>query len=106
MKRLEQVFCDTGRPTYTYVKPTEYLQTKVALRTPGKGVIIEGPSGIGKTTCLQTTLDELDYDRCEILSARKKADCEKIAAIIANSRDAGLVIIDDFHVLSNKNGCR
>lgn len=99
MKKLEEVFCDIGQPTYTYVRPAEYLQTKVALRTSGKGVIIEGPSGIGKTTCLLATLAELKFDDCEVLSARKHDDCEKVAEIVADSRDAGLVIIDDFHVL-------
>lgn len=101
MKNLEEVFCDTGRPTYTYVQPTEYLQTKVALRTPGKGVVIEGPSGIGKTTCLLATLDDLGYNARQLLSARKKEDREKIEKILANSRDAGLVIIDDFHKLED-----
>ncbi len=98
-KPIEDVFRDTGRPTYTYVKPAEYLKTKIALRTPGKGVIIEGPSGIGKTTCLLATLDELELKDRDVFSARKQDDVAKIVRIIANSRDAGLIIIDDFHYL-------
>ena len=32
---LEDVFCDSGVPQYTFVEPAEYIKTKVALRTRG-----------------------------------------------------------------------
>ena len=55
MKRLflEDVYCDSGVPKYTYIEPNEHVKTKVALRAKGRGVIVEGPSGIGKTTCIK-----------------------------------------------------
>ena len=56
---LEDVFCDSGVPQYTFVEPAEYIKTKVALRTRGRGVIVEGPSGIGKTTCIKKALAEI-----------------------------------------------
>ena len=45
--RLEQVFKIGGVPTYTFVEPSEYSRLKVALRTPGRALIVEGPSGTG-----------------------------------------------------------
>lgn len=97
--KLEQVFKLSGVPTYTLVKPIEYDKLLVALRTPGRGVVIEGPSGIGKTSAVTTALVELGVEGNTLrLSARKKDDRSLIAAL-PEIRDAGTVIIDDFHRL-------
>jgi len=48
--RVEDVFKISGVPTHTFVKPSGFNRLQVALRTPGRGVIVEGPSGIGKST--------------------------------------------------------
>ena len=53
---LEDVYKKSGIPTYTFVKPSEYNKILVALRTKGRGIIIEGPSGIGKTTSIQKVI--------------------------------------------------
>jgi hypothetical protein len=47
--RLEDVYKLSGIPTHTFVKPVEYSKLLVSLRTPGRGLVVEGPSGIGKT---------------------------------------------------------
>ena len=96
---LEEVFKLSGVPTYTFVKPQEYERLLVALRTPGRGVVIEGPSGIGKTTAVTKALDEIPggYDALR-LSARRREDRELIAELPAIEK-AGVVIIDDFHRL-------
>lgn len=96
---LEDVFKTSGIPTYTFVKPQEYIRLLVALRTPGRGLIIEGPSGIGKTTCINKAIRELGYSNVCLLSARKKQDLELIYALPTFSKDLGIVIVDDFHVL-------
>ncbi len=96
---LEEVFKLSGIPTYTFVRPLEYEKLVVALRTKGRGVVIEGPSGIGKTTAVTKALAEL-YDATGILklSARKREDRDVIKAL-PEIPDAGIVIIDDFHRL-------
>ncbi|MGC2182990.1 MAG: hypothetical protein WA637_06915, partial [Terriglobales bacterium] len=100
--KLEEVFKLSGIPTYTFVQPVEYNKLLVALRTPGRGVVIEGPSGIGKTTAVVKALDELGLGKEAVrLSARKKEDREVIAAL-PSKRDAGLVIVDDFHRLEGR----
>jgi MoxR-like ATPase len=82
MKRLEDVFKTNGIPTYTFVKPLEYSQLLVSLRTPGRGVVIEGPSGIGKTTAVTRALDELGLsDKVARLTSRKRDDFQLIAAL-------------------------
>jgi serine kinase of HPr protein (carbohydrate metabolism regulator) len=61
--RLEDVFKISGVPTATFVEPTEYNNLKVALRTAGRGVVVEGPSGIGKSTAVTRALDEVAHPR-------------------------------------------
>jgi hypothetical protein len=96
--KLESVFKISGVPTYTFVQPSEYNKLLVALRTAGRGVIVEGPSGIGKTSAVETALKDLGLPRVTKLSARKKADVEYIE-ILPTLSNVGLVIVDDFHRL-------
>jgi hypothetical protein len=96
---LEDVFKTSGVPTYTLVEPTEYKALFISLRSPGRGVVIEGPSGIGKTTAVETALKELGITGSVTkLSSRRPADLEYIAAI-PDLRAEGTLIIDDFHKL-------
>lgn len=98
---LEDVFTTTGVPTVTYVQPKEYTSLLVALRTKGKGVVVEGPSGIGKTTAVFRVIEELGVeDRCIKLSARKSADKEQIQEV-AKGNFSGIALIDDFHRLDS-----
>ena len=96
---IGDVFKDTGVPEYTFVEPSEYIKTKVAVKTMGKGLIIEGPSGIGKTTSIKKIISELNIKEL-ILSARKTEDLELIDLLLEDSKNVGMVIIDDFHLLS------
>lgn len=99
--RLEEVFKIGGTPTYTFVHPVEYPALLVALRTPGRGVVIEGPSGIGKTTSVTQALTQLGLAKKVLsLSARKPEDVDLIREL-PNIDDFGMVIIDDFHRLED-----
>ena len=97
---LEDVFCDSGVPQYTFIEPNEHARTMVALRAKGRGVIVEGPSGIGKTTCIKKILEDRDIDAF-FLSARKKDDIGYINLILNSPKNCGVVIIDDFHLLDD-----
>jgi hypothetical protein len=62
--------------------------------------VIEGPSGIGKTTAVETALAKLGISGSVTkLSSRRPADLEYIAEV-PHLRMAGILIIDDFHKLS------
>ena len=98
---LEDVFKTSGIPTHTFVKPDEYSSLVVALRAKGRGVVVEGPSGIGKTTCVQKALEELGLNKDVYkLSARKIGDVDLIESV-PEMTNIGTVIVDDFHVLSD-----
>jgi hypothetical protein len=101
MYRLEDVFKLSGVPDVTFVEPMEFTRLKVALRTPGRGLVIEGPSGIGKTSAVTKALTWIEPDvvsKVLRLSARKKDDRELIAEL-PRLGDLGIVVIDDFHRL-------
>jgi predicted AAA+ superfamily ATPase len=99
MKKLEEVFKKSGLPTYTFVEPSEYKTLLVSIRTPGRGTIVEGPSGIGKTTSVLRIIDSLGDDKAVTkLSGRKPDDYDLIAAL-PEMGEVGLVLIDDFHRL-------
>jgi hypothetical protein len=101
MALLEEVFTLSGVPTYTFVEPERYDEIKVSVRTPGRCLVMEGPSGIGKTTTITKVLADLGLDdRVISLSARKTADIEIIEAL-PEMTDIGTVIVDDFHRLSD-----
>jgi hypothetical protein len=96
---LSSVFTLSGVPEYNFVKPTEWNRLITSLRTPGRGLVLEGPSGIGKTTCLIKALEELGLPY-EKLESRNPKDLEYIAAL-PSLGDVGIVVIDDFHRLDN-----
>lgn len=101
MALLEQVFKRQGVPTYTYVKPNKYAEILISVRTAGRSIVIEGPSGIGKSTIIEKIIEELSIkSEVKIYSARKKGDLENINDIL-DHEVVGVVIIDDFHRLSD-----
>lgn len=96
---VEEVYAQSGIPTYTFVKPTEYVRLLVAVRTKGRGLVVEGPSGIGKTTSIMKVVEELGLP-ITMLSARNPGDRELIAEL-PTLLDRGVVLIDDFHRLDD-----
>lgn len=99
MPRIDEVFKKSGVPTYTFVAPVEYERVTVALQTPGRGMIVEGPSGIGKTSCIKKALEDVGLAKfCLFLSARKQADTELIKEL-PTMQNIGVVVVDDFHRL-------
>jgi hypothetical protein len=102
MALLEEVFRLSGVPTYTFVEPPRYDAIKVSIRTPGRCMIIEGPSGIGKTTSITKIIDELGKKNEVIsLSARRPKDLDFINSL-PSIQDIGMVIVDDFHRLPDE----
>ena len=98
--RLIDVFKQSGIPSITFVEPDGFGTLRRELETPGRGVVIEGPSGVGKTTALQTAIKQLDptgQRAFEILRARNPHHVARIRAL--PYEHTGPVAIDDFHAL-------
>jgi hypothetical protein len=98
---LQNVFVLSGVPQQTFVQPIEYTRLLVALRTPGRSVVVEGPSGIGKTTAVIKAIAEAGLaDRVLSLSARKPDDMTFIHEL-PRQLPIGTVLVDDFHRLDD-----
>jgi hypothetical protein len=98
--RLVEVFKDSGVPSVTFVKPDDFYRLRLALEQPGRGVVIEGPSGVGKTTALQHALIQLDHGSGKsfvVLRCRDSTDVARIRQL--RTWHNGPVAIDDFHRL-------
>lgn len=105
---LAEVFKTVGLPHYTYVKPSYYGEIRADIEQPGKHLLIEGPSGIGKTCVVYKVFEELswqDSSNYEYVSCRDNDADPKIEAFF----DAGssgtpprtpVIVIDDFHLLT------
>lgn len=96
---VQDVFKTSGVPTHTFVHPREYPRLLLNLRTPGRGLVVEGPSGIGKTTAVENALSELHLSgNVTKLSARLPDDVEYISMLPTLGK-VGTVVVDDFHKL-------
>ncbi len=96
---LGEVFKPSGVPGLTFVEPDDFIEFRMALRQPGLGIVLEGSSGIGKTTILRHAVEQDAHrlGQVRILSARRPKDVEQIAKL--PDGHAGLVAVDDFHRL-------
>lgn len=98
-QNLGSVFKFTGVPELTFVEPNDFQVFRMALRQPGLGIVLEGPSGIGKTTILQHAVgqDTGYLGEVRLLSANRQTDVAEIEKL--PDGHTGLVAVDDFHRL-------
>lgn len=106
-KLLGDVFKTVGLPPYTYVKPSYYGEVRADIQQPGKHLLIEGPSGIGKTCIVYKVFEDLGWERgreFEYVSGRDSDVLEKLDGFLADAirkdpATAPLLVVDDFHLL-------
>ena len=88
----------------TFVEREDFIFLKLALEQAGRGIMIEGPSGVGKTTAVEKAVKDLEDTKSaahiaiqRILSARNPTDRNALQTL--REWHNGTVIIDDFHRL-------
>ncbi|MFC4636971.1 TIR domain-containing protein [Deinococcus hohokamensis] len=103
--RASEVFRTVGLPHYTYVKPSRYGEIYLDVESPGKHLLIEGPSGIGKTCVVYKVFEDLEisdvdftYISCRDQDAADKVN-EAIELSLAEVAGGHYYFIDDFHIL-------
>ena len=104
---LQEVFTTVGLPKFTYIEPTIYRRFSQAVRTPGKHIVLEGTSGVGKTCLVFRVLAELGYVP-ELgfiyISAREDNSADRILSLLRSPSSPGMpnvVFIDDVHILQS-----
>ncbi len=102
--RLPNVFVKSGFPEVTFVAREDFVFLKLDLEQAGRGIVIEGPSGVGKTTSVEKAVEDLKKTELEshlpiqrILSARNPEDRNVLQTL--REWHNGTIIIDDFHRL-------
>ncbi len=97
--QIHDVFRLSGVPKINFVEPSNFKRLVASIKHQGRGIIIEGPSGIGKTTCISRAIEKLHLKESEYtyLSARNPVDIEEIKTL--REWHNSIVVIDDFHRL-------
>lgn len=98
---LQDVFVLSGVPTHTFVEPEEYPRLLVALQTAGRSIVVEGPSGIGKTTAINKAISKAGLDNKVLQLSARKSDDKRIVVELPQMLPLGTVVIDDFHRLDD-----
>jgi len=106
-KSLAEVFKTVGLPPYTYVKPSYYGEVRADIEQPGKHLLIEGPSGIGKTCIVYKVFEDISWQKdinYEYVSCRDGDSEIRINAFFkavgrGNRPNPPVIVIDDFHLI-------
>lgn len=108
-KKLSDVFKTVGLPPYTYVKPVHFNEVRADISQPGKHLLIEGPSGTGKTCIAFKVFEELnwkqdfDFIYISIRDADAEKKIEQFFDLSGKQTEVypSIVVIDDFHLLTS-----
>jgi hypothetical protein len=99
-----EIFVTSGFPEFTFVPPVVYPRLVNALVQRSGGVVVEGPSGIGKTVAVTRAIEEIGgpLSGAVTLSARDPKHRSEIKRVAADKPD-GAWIVEDFHHLPNRD---
>lgn len=109
--RMDEVFRTVGAPEVNFVAPAQLPDLVSRISFMGQGLVVEGPSGIGKTTATRHALEQrLGADVATLiargslrwLSSKDGDDVAALGALLdAGYRQLhGHLVIDDFHRLA------
>jgi len=107
VRKLTDVFKTVGLPPYTYVKPAYFGEVRSDIEQPGKHVLIEGPSGIGKTCIVFKVFEEIGWEKdldFSYISGRDSDALDKINGFISAAKSDTpssplTIVVDDFHII-------
>lgn len=99
--KIDEIFPITGVPEHTYVAPTQAAQLEMSLPIMGEGLLVQGPSGVGKTTAVTKALEQLKIaDRVGWLQGNSKADVTQLRAWVeSEAPPSGYYVVDNAHYL-------
>jgi predicted MPP superfamily phosphohydrolase len=100
------VFRTTRMPTHTLVETPQLEDLRFEMTVPGRLLVVEGPSGIGKTVAVKHALEWVTTNghghwQSTYLNVKDESDVARIDALLQQptAELRGYTIIDDFHDL-------
>ncbi len=103
---VNDIFRLDGPPSITFVEPPQFPVLKLELRTMGTGLILEGPSKIGKSTAIKKALEALKVPVAQQIWWMGQTPppldefCRVLDGLLHATRGTWL-FIDDFHYLED-----
>lgn len=93
---IATIFRDSGVPDETFVKTEQFEDIRFELAIMGKALVVEGPSGVGKTSTTMTALGDRPHKWIHAGTSNGRAELQKVLA----SSTSGHLVVDDFHRLA------
>jgi 3',5'-cyclic AMP phosphodiesterase CpdA len=105
---INEIFRLDGPPSVTFVEPPLFSELKLALRTMGTGLVVEGPSKVGKTTAIRKAMESLRVpERDQIWwDGREPPPLDQMRQTLRELRDGDAnrwLFIDDFHYVEDEH---
>ncbi|HEX4419759.1 MAG TPA: metallophosphoesterase [Kofleriaceae bacterium] len=103
---INDIFRLDGPPSFTFIEPPQFARLKLELRTMGTGLIVEGPSKVGKSTAIRKAMESLGIASRDQIWWRGQSPLpleefsRKLDELLEATRDTWL-FIDDFHHLED-----
>lgn len=104
---IDDIFRLNGPPTVTFVEPPRFSELKLALRNMGTGLILEGPSKVGKSTAIRTAMAELGvadsdqrWESSQVLPPL--AEFQRMLDELRCATRNTWLFIDDFHYMEDE----
>lgn len=100
--QIGDIFRTTSQPNLTFVEPQQLTELTVYLDIMGQGLVVEGPSGVGKTTAVRRALKDTAANTLPQHWVRSK-EASQIQALDRALEEGftGHLIVDDFHYLDS-----
>ncbi|KYG01657.1 hypothetical protein BE21_56335 [Sorangium cellulosum] len=100
---IQSIFRLNGPPDITFVEPSQFPALQVELDTLGSGLIVEGPSRVGKSTAVRKVLALQRPARPQRWMDGKlpPSDFEAVLDGVVRGEISGHLIVDDVHHLDD-----
>jgi len=104
---INEIFRLDGPPSVTFVEPPLFSELQLALHTMGTGLIVEGPSKVGKSTAIRKAMENLRVPEADQIwwDGRELPPLEQMRQTLRELRDGDRdrwLFIDDFHYVEDK----